>query len=578
MKYSLLAASIGLCFSGQLFAVTYELTELPTNENTKHTYILDANESGTIVGRSTELFNLPIDVSYIDIEDNGIKSAYDSWKRNLELRDDTIDFTLEQIKNENVAATNADANAFMRTFLSSRAGNPEFQKLNSGISSSFTATTADEQVIFDANREYTNNELSRSTVQLLTAVASDGTRVGWATAPYDKVAFKKNNEDDDTIFFQRAHTSRAFLIKPSGELMVLPAKYTDDYGSYSNATDIKKLDDGTYLVVGQSAVSVEKDSQDRFNDNCKGEDEPVAVCAWSLQNAGYYDLRAYQWKLDADFNIIAAETDEIGIGLTRNDDENRIHVSSAMAVNKAGIAVGNSQTREGDDFIIRQRAGYYQGGAFKPVVDHDKGYESSRAVAINDNNVVVGYRMDEFSVGTNSNVKAYYYEIDNAKYVEIDSFYEGSDMYVTDINNAGQIIGKAEVEKNVASPRSEAFIFDKVTGKLDNINDLLPCKSAEFPYDISEAIKITDNGNIYATATKTVNRKDALGNNMKDSNGNDEFESVAIPVLLTRNNSGEPAQCAPDEAETYERNSASFGLLSLLAAPLLMLRRRKKVK
>ncbi|KZN62922.1 DUF3466 family protein [Pseudoalteromonas luteoviolacea] len=578
MKYSLLAASIGLCFSGQLFAVTYDLTELPTNEKTKHTYVMDANESGTIVGRSTELFNLPIDVSYLDIEDSGIKSAYDSWKRNLELRDETIDFTLEQIKNENAAATNADANLFMRNFLSSRAGNAEFQKLNSGIASVFTATTAEEKVLFDANRGYTNNELSRSTIQLLTAVASDGTAVGWGTAPYDQIQFRKKDENEDTTFFQRAHTSRAILVKPSGEVMELPAKFTDDYGSYSIATDIKKLNDGSYLVVGQSAVSVEKDSQDRFNDNCKNEDEPTAVCAWELQNAGYYDLRAYQWKLDANFNIIEADTDELGIGLTRNDDEERIHISSALAVNNAGIAVGNSNTREGDDFIVRQRAGYYQGGAFKPVVDHDKGYESSRAVAINDNNVVVGYRMDEFSTGNNSNVKGYYYEIDNSKYVEIESFYEGSDMYVRDINNAGQIIGQAEVEKNVASPRREAFLFDKATGKLNNINDLLPCKSAEFPYDVSEAIKITENGNIYAIATKTVNRKDALGNNMKDSNGNDEFESVAIPVLLTRNNSGEPAQCAPDEAETYERGSASFGILSLLAAPLVMLRRRRKAK
>ncbi|MCF2858611.1 DUF3466 family protein [Pseudoalteromonas sp. SMS1] len=577
MKYSLLAASIGLCFSGQLFAVTFELSELPTNDNTKHTYVMDANESGVIVGRSTELFNLPIYVDYIDFEDSGIKNAYDSWKFSLERRDETIDFTLDDIKNNNAAATNPEAHAFMRNFLSTRSNNPEFQKLNSGIGIMFSTTSADEKVLFDAERTYTNG-LSRSTVQLLTAVASDGTAVGWGTAPYDEVEFQKKDESDNTTFFQRAHASRAMLIKPSGETMALPAGFSDDYGSFSIATDIKKMDDGGYLVVGQSAMSVEKDSQERFDDNCKGEDEPVAVCAWQLQNSGYYDLRAYQWKLDADFNILTEETKDLGIGLVREDDEGRIHVSSALAVNKAGIPIGQSQTREGDDFIIRQRAGYFQDDTFKPVVDHDKGYESSRAIAINDNNVVIGYRMDEFSLGSFVNVKSYYYDIDNSEYKEIASFYEGSDMYVRDINNAGQIIGQAEVEKNVSVPRRDAFLFDITTGQLNNINDLLPCRSADFPYQVSEAIKITENGNIYAIATKTVKRKDSLGNVMKDSDGNDEFESVAIPVLLTRNSDGKPAECAPEEAETYERGSASFGFLSLLAAPLMMLRRRRKTK
>ncbi|TQF70894.1 DUF3466 family protein [Pseudoalteromonas luteoviolacea] len=578
MKYSLLAASIGLCFSGQLFAVTYELSELPTNENTKHTYVMDANESGVMVGRATELFNLPIDVSYIDFNDSGIKNAYDSWKRNLELRDETIDFTLEDIEKNNAAATNADAHLFMRNFISTRSNNPEFQKLNSGIGIMFSTTSADEKVLFDANRDYTNG-LSRSTVQLLTAIASDGTAVGWGTAPYDQIEFQKKDESENTTFFQRAHASRALLIKPNGETVELPGSFSDDYGSFSIATDIKKLDDGSYLVVGQSAVSVEKDSEDRFNDNCKGEDEPVAVCVWQLQNSGYYDLRAYQWKLDANFNIISSETKDLGIGLTREENEERIHVSSALAVNKAGVPIGQSQTREGDDFIIRQRAGYFQDGTFKPVVEHDKGYESSRAIAINDNNVIVGYRMDEFTTGSFVNVKSYYYDIDNSEYKEIASFYEGSDMYVRDINNAGQIIGQAEVEKNVSVPRRDAFLFDKATNQLSNINDLLPCKSADFPYQVSEAIKITDSGNIYAIATKTVKRKDSLGNIMKDSNDNEEFESVAIPVLLTRNSSGTPAECAPDEAETYERSSASFGgVLALLSAPLLMLRRRRNKK
>ncbi|MDK2593720.1 DUF3466 family protein [Pseudoalteromonas obscura] len=579
MRYSLLAASIGLCFSGQLFAATYQLTELPSHNGSKNTFVSDANDSGVVAGRATELFNLKIDVSYIDFSDETLIREYDRLKEARDRIDDPIKFTLDDIQNNNATATDPDAHAFMRGYLGQRNGNAEFQKLNASTSLIYATSSADEKVIFDAQRDYTGGELSRSVVSFITAVSSDGAMVGWGTAPYTKKnEFTKKDENETTVFFEREFSSKGVFITPGGEVIELPSPSFDaDYGGQSIATDVQKLDDGTYLVIGQSAVSVAKDGQDRFDDMCKNESEPVNVCVWRLQNLSeYYNREAYQWKLDANFNIIPGESKSIGVGLVREDDEERAHIGTALAVNNAGVAVGHSQTRKDDNFIIRQRAGFFKDGTFTQIVDHVEGYESSHGVEINNQGVAIGYRFNEFTLGRKEQVKGFYFDVNDKKYTEIKSFYDGSALFPEDINDAGYIVGQAEAENLGDNPRREAFLYNTSNSELQNINDLLPCKSDAFPYSVVEAVKITEDNRIYGVATKTAKRRDSLGQVMKDSSGADEYESIAVPVLLTPDSSGQPEQCAPEEAETYERSSASFGVFSLLALPLLMLRRRRK--
>ncbi|MDK1286570.1 DUF3466 family protein [Pseudoalteromonas umbrosa] len=575
MKYSLLAASIGLCFSGQLFAATYQLTELPSHSSSTDTIINDANESGEVVGRATGLFNIKIDTSYIDFDDDSITRAYNDLKDLRERIEDPIEFTLDDIKNNNAAATDPDAHEFMRTYLNARNGNGEFQKINSGIAVTFSTTTSDEKVIFDEQRDYTNNDLSRSVISYISGIASDGAMVGWGTAPYSKrTDFVKDGESDPTVFFERTFSSRAVFITPSGEVVQLPPAFVGEYGGFSTANHVEKLDDGTYLVVGQSSTSVAIDGQQRFDDICNGESKPVNVCVWELQNGSiYYNRHAYQWKLDANFNLIEGESKLLGLGIIREEDEERVHLGTAIAANQAGYAVGHSQTRKDDRFISRQRAGYYKDGQFTQIIDHVEGYESSRGVDINNNNIVVGYRFDELN--SFEQVKGYYYDINNQSFTEMKSFFNSSDLYPRDINDAGIIVGQAEVTSIGDVPRREAFIYDIATSELQNLNDLLPCKSEDYNYRVGDAVKVTEDNRIFAVATKTVKRRDSLGNVTKDSSGNDEFESVAVPVLLTPI-SGEPEQCPAEEAETYERSSASFGVFGLLALPLLMLRRRRK--
>ncbi|MCF6440660.1 DUF3466 family protein [Pseudoalteromonas luteoviolacea] len=575
MKYSLLAASIGLCFSGQLLAATYQLTELPSHNSSTDTSLNDANESGEVIGRAAGLFNIKIDTSYIDFNDDSIKNAYNDLKEFREKIEDPIEFTLDDIQNNNAVETDADAHEFMRSYLNNRSGNGEFQKINSGISLTFSTTTADEKVLFDVQREYTDNELSRSVVTYLSGIASDGAMVGWGSAPYSKrTDFVKDGESEPTVFFERAFSSRAVFITPGGEIVELPPAFVGEYGGYSVANHVEKLDDGTYLVVGQSSTDVAIDGQQRFDDICNGENKPVNVCVWELQNGSiYYNRHAYQWKLDANFNLIEGESKLLGLGIEREENEERVHLGTALSANQSGYVVGHSQTRKDGDYISRQRAGYYKDGKFTQIIEHDKYYEASRGVDINNNNIVIGYRFDELS--TFQQVKGYYYDINSKSFTEMKSFFNSSNMFPRDVNDAGFIVGQAEVGTIGDSPRREAFLYNIASSELQNLNDLLPCPSDDFNYRVGDAVKITEDNRIYALATKTAKRRDSLGNVTKDSQGNDEYESISVPVLLTPI-TGEPDQCPAEEAETYERSSGSFSMLSFFALPLLMLRRRRK--
>ena len=77
MKYKLLAASILATLSTSAISATYQLSELGTPDNAKFSYVTDASESGHIIGLTNGLYNLPIDISYIDFTDNLIENAYD---------------------------------------------------------------------------------------------------------------------------------------------------------------------------------------------------------------------------------------------------------------------------------------------------------------------------------------------------------------------------------------------------------------------------------------------------------------------------------------------------------------------
>ncbi|KAA1161760.1 DUF3466 family protein [Pseudoalteromonas fuliginea] len=576
MKYKLLAASILATLSTSAISATYQLTELGSSENAKHSYVTDVSESGHIIGVANGLYNLPIDTSYIDFSESIIKNSYSNTEDAFELSDKVITFTLDDIENNDAVATNSDAHSFMISFLSSISTNFEYQKISSLIGVNFNDSTLTEQPLFDiASVDY--DGLTRSTTNLYNAVSEDGVSVGWGSAPYDKVLFTPDGDDEAETWFTHEFIERGIVIGADGLQVPLIPEF-NEHGGTSRANDIIKTNSG-YTVVGNISIDIPADRLENIEDSCDNEDEPISVCVNLLNSnisRGLFNKRAVKWELDESLNITSVE--ELGLALTPDEGETEddAFISTALAVNSNGVAVGSSHTRYyKDDDIILTMPVYYKDGAVVDFINQEDDWQGGKALAISNNDVITGYAIKRIE-GTLRN-KFFYHDIATGNTVFPTDYFSSSSSYGNDINGQGYIVGEGEVGVSDSSRRKEAFVYKIGEDKITNLNDLLPCYETDgetnYAYTMTEAKVINENNEIFGVATKTVEKRDSLGGIVTDIEGNIEFESVAVAVKLTPIANGEVENCAPPEAEVYERNSASFPWFTLLLLPLVGIRR-----
>ncbi len=441
----------------------------------------------------------------------------------------------------------------------------------------YNDTQVTEQPLFDvASVDY--DGLTRSTINLFNAVSEDGVTVGWGGAPYDKVSFTPDGEDDAETWFTHEFIERGIVISADGSISVELEPEFNEYGGTSRANDIVKTNSG-YTVVGNISTSIPDDRQDNIDDNCDNEDEPTSVCINLLNSnisRGLFNKRAVKWELDESLNIISVE--ELGMALTPDEGETEddAFTSTALAVNNNGTIVGSSNTRyyKNDDTILTMPV-YFKDGAVTDFINQEDDWQAGKSIAINDNDVITGYATKRIE-GTLRN-KFFYHDIETGNTVFPTDYFSSSSSYGNDINNQGYIVGEGEVGVSDSSRLKEAFIYKIGEDKITNLNDLLPCYDTDgetdYAYSMVEATAINENNEIFGTATKTVEKLDSLGGVVTDINGEIEYESIAIAVKLTPIANGEVENCAPVEAEVYERNSASFPWYTLLLLPLVGLRR-----
>lgn len=575
MKYKLLAASILATLSTSAMSATYQLTELGRLDGAKHNYVTDVSENGHIIGLANGIYRLPIDISYIDFEDSAIRNAYDAAKASYELIDKEITFTLDDIENNDAVNTNADAHAFMISFVtntqSGRLTNSEYQKISSALTTVYTPEGSSEQVLFD-EQSLDYDGLTRSTSNLLNAVTDDGVMVGWGSAPYEKTAFTQTDEDEEETHFLREFISRGIVISPDGVKVPLVPEF-NEYGGTSIATDIVQSNNG-YVVVGSVSTGIPVDRQEDIDDNCDGEDEPVSDCIESLDrniSTGLFDKRAVKWTLDNSLNII--NTEVFGLAITPEDDEDFAFRSNALAVNENGLIAGTSDVRY-DDRRYSMPV-YFENGEVKQFINQDDDWVGGKALAINNDNIIVGYANKRIENRTRT--KFFYFDKNSNSVVFPTDFFTSSSSLANDINDNGVIVGEGETDIfNSSSRRREGFMYTIGEDKIVNINSLLPCYEADgetrFKYTVAEAKAINNNNEIFGVATKTVEKTDSFGNVVLDVDGNIEYESVAVAVKLTPT-SGSVEECPAQEIEEYERQSSSFPWYTLLLLPLAAARR-----
>jgi hypothetical protein len=267
MKYTLLAATVMAVIAPKVQGTTpYTLEELGNLSNAKHSYVTASNESGQAVGVATIPYDITVDTSALDFQDdNDLIKSYNDLKDYLVRIEEEITFTLEDIENGTI---NGDAQQFLQDFLKARVSDSEYQKISQGTSFEFNLAvdynnTPAEVLIFDIeDADY--NGLTRSVENVFTGISEDAVKVGWGSAPYSKISY--TNNDDEETHYVRDFTRRGFIISNTGERIDLNPTESE-YGGISVATDILKVADG-YLVTGETSVSIASDPQELIDDNC----------------------------------------------------------------------------------------------------------------------------------------------------------------------------------------------------------------------------------------------------------------------------------------------------------------------
>lgn len=577
MKYKLLAASILATLSTSAMSATYKLEELGGLDGAKHNYVTDVSENGHIIGIANSLYRLPIDISYIDFTDSAIKNAYDARESYFESIDKEITFTLDDIENKDAVNTNADAHQFMIDFItdtqSNRLTNSEYQKLSSAAATIYGSEGVSEQVLYD-EESLDYDGLTRSTTNILNAVSDDGVMVGWGSAPYEKTSFTQTDEDEEETHFLRDFISRAIVITEDGVKVELAPEF-DEYGGISTANDIIKTTNG-YEVVGSVSIDIAVDPLDDITDNCDGEDEPVSDCVETYNRsytAGIFNKRAVKWTLDSSLNI--TNTELYGLGLTPEDDEDFAFRSNAITLNDSGLIVGTSDVRYKDTDTRITMPVIFENGEVKQFIDQDDDWTSGQALAVNNNDIIVGYAAKRIDTATRT--KFFYYDKKSDSVVFPSDYFSSSSSVANDINDNGIIVGEGETDiYNTTTRRREGFIYTVGDDSIVNLNDLLPCYEEDgethFKYTVAEAKSINNNNEIFGVATKTVEKTDSFGNVVVDVDGNIEYESIAVAVKLTPID-GSVEECPAEEIEQYERQSASFPWYALLLLPFAAARR-----
>ncbi|WP_224797448.1 DUF3466 family protein [Idiomarina abyssalis] len=549
-----LTVAIVSTISFSAVADKYEIEEIPTADNFRHSFAKDINAQEFVVGVSRLPTDVELDLTKISpaiLQKAGIADIEEVDTLTPEQRE----YIIQQIANER---------------------NSEPQQQRVGINRSYYFDTTVQSIVpFPANED----QLEDSTDSFFYSINNQNSAVGYSSAPFGLIEYTYTDgegEEQTSEFFVSDFITRGVWYN-NGETTSITPPATDYLGGESALFDIN--DSG--LAAGYASVGVSPRSEERIA-NCEPEDEddivsaPLQVCAWNIwfetkstgasniepfynprfgggrssfsARRSIYDVRGFLWQLDASGEVISQQ--ELGTLVPRNEEDDRDFSSYAFAVNNNGIAVGQSWTYHPQRGAIRMPAIFVDGEAV-PVTEDEKYFWGS-AKDINDNNQAAGYLVENLS-GTLRNT-AFIYDVDLDELTMVPGFFTGSSTIIHSINNNGMAVGTGEIEATLSNVRQRVgFAYDSTdeAAEFINLNDAISCDS---PYDIVEANSINDNGVILATALKQEE--------YQDDSGETQTREVAVTIKLDPVD-GELNNCRQEENQ-IEREGASTGLFSLL--------------
>ncbi|MBU2893473.1 DUF3466 family protein [Colwellia sp. D2M02] len=564
-------------------AATYKVVDKIAVDELKHSYAQQQNNNGVLAISGSNLYNFPVQFDYLDDDD------FTKIRELARIRHERV-HGLNEIENyDELVAGNPTANdlAWVKSYLAlqvdfeSPENDPyEYQRVGDLVAMINLGGDADTEVfkIFDQPFAGTDT-LTRSTIDIISGVTNSGIAYGSATAPYLPMEDFTTSNGNVKTFWLREHGQRGFFSYDNGAQIfpVIPAE-TRYGGGISAVLDVN--DNGE--AVGYMSYELSETIQEYVEDESNGcsdpdvvDDFPFEICVQRYQPY-MYRIMAFKGSLNANGEVTS---EQLGLLVEPHPEDTRNYSSRALAINNNGVAVGFADgwddegvtTPDEDERLTGSYAVMFKDGK---VFDFNQEHYSfrvfsgsvvnwSKAYDINDHGLVVG------TTNTLSAVNKFFYVDTSVPEAEMkmtlpDDFFKSSQSAAYAVNNNGMIVGDGEIETHNASTdnprRTAAFLYDSKTDVFNNVNDLLECGS---PYTVVEARDINDENVISGTAIIKVDRYDAKGELMLDSDGSPLTEDVVRAVTLVPI-AGEVEDCF-DEEEKVERQGASFNLLALLS-------------
>jgi hypothetical protein len=568
-------------------AAVYNVVEIGEVNEVKSTYASAINDNGdavfngavvlqrtNTVGNAVndfQYFNFPINLDLIDFENENVQ-AY---------------FTDEQLADvTNGIVDNAILNILLNV-------NPAGQPIAAALGYLKADNLAPQNILLRDSAEPT-----RGNSEYLYDINNAGVAVGVADTTFSRQSYtpaatEAVPEPQTVELWVPEASYRLGAVVQDGQVKTIAAPYQELGGGYTVARSISN----TGLIAGFGSSGMTDAVKEGLQSSCTGATMPVALCLHNSARAGSYQERGMIWQLQADGSVAAPEVlgflgdKNTGVPFAGEGANAVTYYSQANAVNDKGIAVGLSMYTDSDrteryqsgftvfDAIYRQaHASIFVDGQVLPIVDPKEWYFinaqsiGSSAVAINNNDIIVGYARKFINSGLRS--KMFYHDYSSGQTTFVNGFFSSSTTLPRAINDSNQIVGQAEVILGgTTTRRYHGFMYDIAQDSFTDLNTLMGCNS---PYTVVDATDINNNGDILATALMMKERKDLLGEVVVDAQGNPLQEELAVTIKLQPVANGEPESCATDETE-YERKggAAGFGWLTFSAA--LVLWRRRKV-
>lgn len=454
----------------------------------------------------------------------------------------------------------------------------------------------------------------RSNVGAQSSSESDGLITALGDTAATRVGYRIEEKTDGKVMGKKLRTAFA-IINDSAPVPLFDEASDENQEPHSLSvpTGIKQIDDDEFLVFGTSASGRNKahSVDDQFYEFCfaglddNHEDENEFRELSEYRYCPGVDTQASFWWLTHEGKLKELLLpDQYASGTNSSE---ALQTASALAVAKlfdseTWYGVGYSSTTAGvsdnqPGLAGRNVASYWQldltnsgkvhNTTVIPLPDGLPGgnLRHSWAVGINENGFIIGNQRWQTEKGGNRPVEMFIFKVetpDTTATVPLqDNPIEGANSEAAAINDHDMVVGwrDARGENNdvvggSANRLQEAFLLDAVTGNNWYINDLIcgldeddtkVCKQNGFYYDITNAVDISSDGTIAATATRYNSESDL----------NERINGTVVGVKLVPIEKDYDGN-TPEDFEVTEDGGGSLFWLTLLALPFIWWRRYQR--